>query len=133
MNNFISENMERLKDLSSKLTQTESALSAFFNLCPVLFCIANNKGFFCKVNNEWEKQLGWSAEELCSHPYIYFVHPDDLEKTIEAENILGRNEPLVNFSNRYRCKNGTYKRISWNCSPYVDGIYTYNTCHVIDL
>jgi PAS domain S-box-containing protein len=132
MNNFLTENLEKIKELSEKITQTESALSVFFNLCPMLFTIANSKGYFCKVNDQWEKQFGWTSNELCSHPYIYFIHPDDIEKTHEAEKTLKEEGKLKNFSNRYRCKDGSYKRISWDCSPYIDGIYTYNTSHVIE-
>lgn len=124
--------MSKLRELSEKLTQTESSLSAFFNLCPVLFTIANKKGFFCKVNNEWEKQFGWTPEELCARPYVTFIHPDDLEKTIEAQQRLNRGEPLGYFVNRYRCKDGSYKSICWNASPYADGIYTYTTSYVVE-
>lgn len=128
---FLQQNIDKLKELSDKITQTESSLSAFFNLCPTLFTISNKNGYFCKVNEQWEKEFGWTAQELCSHPYIYFVHPDDLEKTYEAEKVIDRGEKLGDFSNRYRCKDGSYKRISWNCSRYVDDIYTYTTSYVI--
>lgn len=129
---FFNKNLEKIHALSKKLTETESELSAFFHLCPVLFTIADTYGYFCKVNEEWEKQFGWTAKELCSRPYIDFVHPDDLDKTVAAEKQIASGASLSDFRNRYRCKNGSYKTISWDASRYIDGKYTYTTSHVIE-
>ena len=31
----------------------------------------------------WERTLGWTAEQLMAVPFITFVHPDDVDETLE--------------------------------------------------
>lgn len=125
-------NLAALKALSDKLTETESVLSAFFNMRDELFTVANKAGFFVRVNAHWEKVLGWTPEELCYHPYKYFIHPDDIEKTEEAEEQMSKGVHVKGFKNRYRCKDGSYKTIIWDAPPYVDGQFTYTISRVED-
>jgi PAS domain S-box-containing protein len=72
-----------------------------------LFCIADVKGTFTEVNPAWTKLFGWTAEELTTHPWTYFVHPDDLLETIEVSKIPA-GTLLDGFVNRYRTKDGDY-------------------------
>ena len=54
----------------------------FFEFSNEMLCVANDRGYFTRVNQAWTKALGWSVDELTSRPYIDFIHPDDLEATI---------------------------------------------------
>ncbi|MEZ4525010.1 MAG: PAS domain-containing protein [Desulfobacterales bacterium] len=52
------------------------------------------------------------------------MHPDDLEATLEAVARLDRQEEILNFTNRYRCKDGTFRWIEWrSSSPYGKNYY----------
>lgn len=106
-----------LRELSNKLVETEAELSAFFHLAPIMFFIASNNGYFVKVNPEVTKEFGWSPEEFTSLPWLHFVHPDDVEKTANAAKDIA-NQKLKNFENRYRCKDGSYKTVSWLSSVF---------------
>jgi PAS domain S-box-containing protein len=88
-----------------------------FNLSLDMLCIAGFDGFFKQVNPAFTKTLGWTKEELLSKPWIEFVHPDDREKTIATASRLIAGESLHLFRNRYRCKDGKYRWISWNGFP----------------
>lgn len=84
-------------------------------------CIRNLNGNFQSVNEAMVKLLGWSNEELCSTPFLEFVHPDDQVRT-EAEflNSLGGNS-VAEFENRYRTKDGDWRWLHWKIAPPAPG------------
>ncbi|MBA7515351.1 Sensor histidine kinase RcsC [subsurface metagenome] len=103
--------------------RTETELNQLFNLSNDLICIADKKGFFHKINPAFENVLGYTQQELLSQPYFNFIHPDDLENTHKVnDDKLGKNIPISNFENRYKCKNGTYKWFSWVAQPLEEGM-----------
>ncbi|QDU25901.1 Oxygen sensor histidine kinase NreB [Anatilimnocola aggregata] len=86
----------------------------FFEFCNEMLCVADNRGYFTRVNQAWTSTLGWSAEELTSRPYFEFVHPDDLAATIrESQMLRSGTYETVAFENRYRCRDGSYRWLSW--------------------
>jgi len=85
-----------------------------FNLSIDLLCIATLDGWFQDLNPAWERVLGFSCEELYSKPYLEFVHPDDRQSTIEAVRGLSSGNVILTFENRYRCRDGSYRWLSWN-------------------
>jgi PAS domain S-box-containing protein len=91
----------------------------FFAVGADLLSIGTFDGAFTWVSPSWEKTLGWTTEELTLHPWLYFVHPEDQEKTIKAGEELLTGVELVSFENRYRCKDGSYRWISWRSRPFV--------------
>ncbi|MDZ4846639.1 MAG: PAS domain S-box protein [Chitinophagales bacterium] len=92
----------------------------FFHLSLDLFCIAGTDGYFKKINPSFERVLGYSEEEFLGNAFFDFVHPDDLEKTRKELMNLSEGKMTVSFENRYRCKDGNYKWLSWNASPAVN-------------
>ncbi|MBN2012246.1 PAS domain S-box protein [candidate division KSB1 bacterium] len=88
-----------------------------FNLSIDMLCIAGFDGYFKQMNPAWSKTFGWSDEEMLAKPWIEFVHPDDREATIKARHHLIDGKLITSFENRYLCKNGTYRWISWNSFP----------------
>lgn len=95
----------------------------FFNIALDLLCIANTDGYFLKLNPSWESILGYNIEELKNKKFLDFVHPDDLQNTLNAISSLKDNQTILNFVNRYQCKDGTYKFIEWRSFPQGDIIY----------
>jgi len=98
-------------------------LNRFFAVALDLLCIANSKGYFWRLNDQWEKTLGYSLAELEGSRFLTYVHPDDMEKTLAAIQILETNRELFNFVNRYRCQDGSYRWFEWR-SVWV-GQYIY--------
>lgn len=99
------------------------ALQGFFDVALDLLCIADIEGNFIKVNKAWEDILGYTTRELETRQFLEFVHPDDLEDTMEAIKALAEKQPVLNFTNRYRCKDGSYRYIEWRSHPHGGVIY----------
>ncbi len=93
-------------------------LAQFFFVSSDLMCLAGDDGYFKRVNSAFVKTLGYSEEELLSRPYAEFVHPDDLAKTNREAGQLARGVPTVTFENRYICKDGSIRWLSWKCTPH---------------
>ncbi|HOD39042.1 MAG TPA: response regulator [Candidatus Wallbacteria bacterium] len=98
-------------------------LEGFFNVNLDLLCIADTEGNFIKLNREWGSVLGYCVEDLQKRKFLDFVHPQDLPATLEAISKLSAQEQVLNFVNRYRCKNGSYKFIEWRSHPHGNLIY----------
>jgi len=119
-------NLLRLEELTEKLADAETQLSLFFNSSTALFTIARYDGFFIKVNPCWTKILGWSHDEMCNRPWTSFVHPDDLKRTIETGNRMVAGEKIAGFTNRYICKDGSYRTLLWSSPEFRNGL-SYST------
>jgi two-component system sensor histidine kinase/response regulator len=91
----------------------------FFTLSLDLFCVATFEGYFLRLNPVWETVLGFSKDELRAAPFVEFVHPDDREATIRELSKVATGEHVINFENRYRTKDGSYKWLQWFASPFI--------------
>jgi PAS domain S-box-containing protein len=104
----------------------QSEISRYYDASPDLLATADMAGRFTRVNAAWERTLGHSAETLCSHPFIDFVHPEDRDATIAETAVLadGSNDTVA-FRNRYRTADGDYRWLQWNtfASPSEGLIY----------
>ena len=97
--------------------RAEEEMDRFFTLSLDLFCIASLDGHFIRLNPAWERVLGHPREQLVSRPWLDFVHPDDLEATVDAGSRLLNDLEVVAFENRYRCADGSYKWLQWASTP----------------
>ena len=83
-----------------------------------LIATADYEGYFTQVNPAFTRTLGYMVEELLARPFLDFVHPDDREVTIRAaaEQTEAGLE-VLNFQNRYRAKDGSYRWLEWASRP----------------
>ena len=105
------------------LRQKTDELDHFFNVTLDLLAIAGTDGYFRRLNLAWERTLGYTCEELMAEPFFDFIHPDDVERTREAVAMLASQQEVINFQNRYRRKDGTYRWIEWAAAPSGNMIY----------
>ena len=99
----------------------------FFTLSLDLICIAGFDGYFKRLNPAFEKTLGYSQAQLLTAPFLNFVHPDDQTATIAIMETLKAGLPVVNFENRYRCQDGSYKCFSWKSISVIEEGLIYAT------
>jgi PAS domain S-box-containing protein len=97
--------------------RAEAERDRLFNLSVDMLCIAGFDGFFKQLNPAWSRALGWSLEELLARSWLEFVHPEDRDGTAAASEKLLASEPLFSFENRYQCRDGSYRWLSWNAFP----------------
>ena len=92
-------------------------LEPFFEQSMDCLCIANYEGYFVKINPAFVKLLGYTEEELASKKISEFIYEEDRRLTAEHRERLKNNVPLVNFENRYVCKNGQLVWLHWTSIP----------------
>lgn len=110
---LFNENHDRLGFDISEDVLTKS----FFDSSLDLLCVAGLDGYFKKVNPAFTEALGYSASELITKPFLKFVHPEDVEATIIEIEKLKHGIASIEFENRYRCLNGSYRRLQWTAAP----------------
>ena len=108
------EDKDQQVTVKSALRIKTDELIRLFTVLPDLFCIADIDGRFRQLNPAWEKTLGYTLKELMAQQVTDFVHPDDIPKTLAVLNKLNNEEEVLQFVNRLRCKNGSYRWIEWN-------------------
>jgi PAS domain S-box-containing protein len=102
--------------------RAEAQLDRFFDLSLDFLVISSVEGYFKRVSPAVQDVLGWTPEEFTSRPFIDFVHPDDVPKTLlEVERQMRNGEPVLQFENRYRHKDGSWRVLSWRSMP-EDGL-----------
>jgi PAS domain S-box-containing protein len=122
---------EALNRMAVERERAEDERDRFFNLSLDPLCIAGFDGYFKQVNAAWETTLGWTAAELLARPYLEFIHPDDRPGTAsEAGNNLAGKRTIA-FENRYRCKDGSYRWLSWMAMPSKEQTLIYATARDI--
>jgi PAS domain S-box-containing protein len=99
------------------LREKTDELNRYFSASLDLFCIADTDGYFRRLNPEWEKTLGYTLQELEGHRFYDFIHPDDLESTLAVTSSLDQQQTVLNFTNRFRHRNGTYRWLEWRSLP----------------
>lgn len=87
--------------------------------------LVDNKGYLVYLNNYWEQKLGFSLDEMTSKPFKYFLHPDDLEKSMkvyyESRLFNKQSTEPQGFTNRYKTdEKGKYAILEWHEADYSD-------------
>ena len=99
--------------------RAEQELDRYFTLSLDMLCIANYAGYFIRLNPAWERALGYSLADLTASPFIDFVHPEDRVATLAEMQKILKGEDAISFENRYRAKDGSYRWMLWNATPFA--------------
>jgi diguanylate cyclase (GGDEF)-like protein/PAS domain S-box-containing protein len=106
---------------SAGLAVARADAGRFFDLALDLMVIANEEGYFVRVNLTFSRTLGYSTAELLARPFTDFIHPDDVQPTLDTYAAQSAGNEVVGFENRYRCKDGSYRWLWWSASATEDG------------
>ena len=104
----------------------EEESSLWFESTDDLNCIAGLDGYFVRVNRAFETTLGRPRDEFKRVPFVEFVHPDDVDRTIrETASLREPGYRSVAFPNRYRHADGSWRWLEWSARriPGRDAIF----------
>ena len=116
--------LQRVNDeLERRIIERSQVRGRTWQVSPDLLGALNSKGYFETSNPAWKTMLGWTEEEVASMSIFDLLHPDDVERTREGFNLTQQGQPAIRFPNRYRCKDGSYRWISWVGVPEEGMVY----------
>ncbi len=102
--------------------EAEEERDRFFTLSLDMLAIMGADGSFKRLNPAFEATLGFSNAELMARPFVEWVHPDD--RAAARKNLEKMESGLsARFENRYLCRDGSYKWLSWRTMPFEDLCY----------
>lgn len=109
-------------DITASITHFSDS-DVFFQISPDLLSILTIDGRYLKVNPAWKKILGYDPSEIEGKLDTYFLHPEDHCNAQLEKLPQDTQQHFLNFSNRFRHQDGTYRVIEWNCRKNHSRIY----------
>jgi PAS domain S-box-containing protein len=110
-------------NLERKIVERSQARGLTWQVTPDLMGALNSQGYFETSNPAWQTILGWSEQEIARMSIFELLHPDDVERTRAGFELTQIGQPAIRFPNRYRCKDGGYRWISWVGVPEEGMVY----------
>ena len=104
----------------SRVAEAQAETRRIFDLSLDMIGTIGFDGYFKALNPAWENTLGFSNAEILATPFIDFVHPDDVDRTNAEAARLGEGAMTLDFENRYKTYDGSYKWMSWHVVPDID-------------
>jgi len=101
--------------------RAEEERDRLFTVSLDLICVARLDGYFIRVNPSFTRVLGFSEDELLCRPIFDLLHPDDRMDMQEQLSKLASGYDGVKFECRARCKDGTWRWLSWHFPAHVEG------------
>ena len=106
-------------------------LVQFFDLSLDLFCIAGFDGYFKHVNGAFERNLGYSKEQLLAKPFLDICHPDDVQSSRAVLAELAAGHDIVGFTTRVITADGSVLWLEWNTSTRPEEGFVYGVARDI--
>ena len=106
-------------DITSKM-EAEEERDRLFNLSTDMLSVGGFDQYLQQLNPAWVRVLDWSRDELMGHPILHFIHPDDQQVSADAWELLKEGTPIEGLENRFRCRDGSFRWLSWGSFPYAD-------------
>jgi PAS domain S-box-containing protein len=112
------EALRRLNEtLEAEVEERTRERDQIWQLSTDLMDVCRSDGALVAVNPAWTTMLGWSEDELLASNFLGLIHPDDVEGTLAELGSLDQGAQTFRFENRFRAKDGSYRRISWTAVP----------------
>ncbi len=124
-NDYVDGVVVSFRDVTKEHEQ-ENQIEGFLMVNLEMLGVCDQEGKFLKVNQKFEDILGYKTEEIEGKYYQDFIHEDDVKPMKEVLNDLTQRPGTLVFTNRFRCKDSTYKYIEWH-SKLSEGKFIYTS------
>jgi PAS domain S-box-containing protein len=118
---------DRLRRLNESLAERVEAeaqeRNRLWKLSQDMLAVIDHHGTISNVNPAWTTTLGWEADELIEKTALWLIHPDDVERSVQEMLNRKAGHPSRHFENRMRCKDGSYRWLSWRSMADRSSVY----------
>jgi PAS domain S-box-containing protein len=111
----------------TRMSLAESRMSEFWELSHDLLAVFDPDGRFLEVSGSWERELGWTPDELIGRIGSDLVVPEDRPAAVAhtASTADLATESVLEVVNRFLAKDGTSRWLLWSVQKGSDGtLYT---------
>lgn len=85
----------------------------FLDLSPDLRCVLDRDGNFLHASSTWTAATGYSVDDLCLQPLLYWVHPDDRDATRQALAAVLAGATTLALEHRVIAQDGRSRWLKW--------------------
>jgi len=96
----------------------------FFGSSLELLCVLDRDRRFRRVNPEWERTFGYTADELIGTDALLLTHPDDRETTLGAVSAIDSDDRSTSHVSRCVRRDGSELIMEWRSILVGDRIYS---------
>lgn len=124
---MVRERTEALAHEIEERVQVQKERNLFFALSQDMLAIVGLDGCIKEANVAFERDLGYSREEMKKIKYIDLVYPADRRRAKAAVMRLLSGDSISDFELRSLCKDGSTMWTSWSISTSQDKLAVYAT------
>jgi|GEM_PF-361666 len=103
----------QLKEAARVVMSTKENLQQILDLSLDAICTVNNRNEFVTMSAACFEIWGYRPEELIGRCFTDFVIEEDINHSLVIVADVMKGQPITNFENRYKRKNGTIVPVIW--------------------
>ncbi|MCR0981653.1 hybrid sensor histidine kinase/response regulator [Roseomonas populi] len=107
--------------LEAEVAARTADRNRLWRLSADVMLVLKPEGTIVAVNPAWQATLGWREEEVVGRSVLDFIHPEDAEGGRDRLARLSGDGPVMRVDDRYRHKDGSWRRIDWSAA-YGEGL-----------
>jgi diguanylate cyclase (GGDEF)-like protein/PAS domain S-box-containing protein len=116
--------LHKFDKLKQRFGRAPNRRDPWFEMSGQMLCETDLSGRFLKLNEQWQRALGWSRDDLLTRPFVEFVHPEDFDATVaRAAGLADEGTQAVEFESRFHAKDGSWHRLRWASRSDDDRVY----------
>jgi PAS domain S-box-containing protein len=113
---------EANQTLKQRVARQTAEREHLWQLSQDLFAVTDPTGRVIEMNPAWTTLLGHGTSEILGMSFAQFAHKDDAD-LVQRSMSRAAKQKLRPFECRFRCKDGSFRWISWSTAPGHGCIY----------
>src|SRR5688500_12447729 len=119
----VKQNIHRRKSSNPALSLANEQVLKLLDCSLDIICSFDKEGHFININAACERLWGYSPNELKGQPYMDYLVSEDQENTLAAVQKIIEGKNMTNFTNHYKCKDGSVIPMVWSAHwEAADGV-----------